>query len=184
MPRLNFFGPCQDRYQTPPAALDPLFQYLPQAWTIWEPACGEKYLADRLEKKGFDVVATDILTGHNYLEWEPNHYDCVITNPPFSLKQQFLKTAYQRGRPFAFLLPISALETASRQHLYQKYGLELILFDRRIEFESPDRSKAHSYFASAWFTFGLNIGRQMTFAKISNVARTVISIDKRQLCLT
>ena len=30
----------------------------------------------------FKVISTDILTGKDFLSYEPKEYDCIITNPP------------------------------------------------------------------------------------------------------
>lgn len=43
------------------------------------------------------------------------------------------------------------------------HGLEVIFLDTRINFENPDNGKSGSWFATAWFTWGLNIGKEMTF---------------------
>jgi hypothetical protein len=96
----------------------------------------------------------------------PEHYDCIITNPPFSIKQQFLERAYMLGKPFAFLLPLTTLETKKRQDLFRLYGLEIILLDRRINFFTPSGMVSSAWFATAWFTWGLNIGKQLSFEKL------------------
>ena len=116
--------------------------------------------------KGYFTIGTDILSGHDFLTWKPEKFDCIITNPPFSLKQQFLQRAYDLGKPFAFLLPLTTFETTKRQQLFDKYGLEVILFDKRINFETPSGKGSSSWFATAWFTNGLKIGKQLTFYKL------------------
>lgn len=164
-----------DDFQTPPEALIPLYPYLKKEWTIWEPAAGKGYLADDLEKRGFDVIATDKFydaeggVAFDFLTDKPVQFDCIITNPPFSLKQQFLERAYSLQVPFALLLPLTTFETAKRQKLFDKYGLEVIFFDKRINFETPNKvAKSSAWFATAWFTYGLNIGKAMSFEKLSN----------------
>lgn len=71
-----------DDFQTPPGAVIPLLPYLKKEWVVWEPACGEGYLVDFMKTQGFNVLATDIKSGHDYLAWEPPEYDFMITNPP------------------------------------------------------------------------------------------------------
>ncbi|MCC6837039.1 MAG: class I SAM-dependent methyltransferase [Bacteroidia bacterium] len=153
----------KDDFQTPPSALEPLYKFLKPSWTIWECAAGKGNLSRALRRKGYKVISTDILSGHDFLEYEPKEYDCTITNPPFSLKQEFLQRAYCLGKPFAFLLPLTTLESAKRQFLFRCRGLELILFDHRINFETPDCEGEGSWFATAWFTNGLKIGKELTF---------------------
>ena len=154
-----------DDFQTPPHALNPLLPYLKKNWTIWECAAGQGNLVKALRGEGYKVISTDILTGKDFLEWEPQKYDCIITNPPYSLKLEFLERVYLLGKPFAFLLPITALETEERQFFFHCFGLEMILFDRRINFKTPnDVKNSNSWFATAWFTNRLQIGKQLTFA--------------------
>ena len=156
-------------FQTPPEALKPLLPYLPKDWTIWECACGKMYLADEFKRLGYDVEVSDTLYGEeqDFMTYKPAQWDCIVTNPPFSYKQEFLQRAYELGTPFAFLLPLTTFETAKRQELFDRYGVEVVFFDKRINFETPNKvEKSSSWFATAWFTYGLNIGKQLSFAKL------------------
>jgi len=155
-------------FQTPPVALLPLLPYLNKDWCIWEGACGKGNLSNHLRSLNFNVIATDINTsGQDFLEWQPLEFDCIITNPPFSLKQQFLERCYSFNKPFALLLPLTTLETAKRQKLFKDRGVEIILFDKRINFETPNQvEKSSSWFATAWFTWGLRIGKELSFTKL------------------
>ena len=150
-------------FQTPIGALKPLFPFLKKEWLIWECACGKGNLVKGLNEEGFLTEGTDILMGHNFLTWKPEKFDCIITNPPFSLKDKFIERAYDLEKPFAFLLPLTTFEGKKRQALFQMYGLEVILFDKRINFETPSGRGGGSWFMTAWFTNGLNIGKQLTF---------------------
>ncbi len=158
-----------DDFQTPPIALKPLLPYLGSDWRIWECACGKGNLVGGLTDCGFDVIGTDILGGYDFLCYQPNEFDCIITNPPFKYKQQFLERCYKLGKPFALLLPLTALETRKRQKLMQEYGVEIILFDKRINFETPNKvEKSSAWFATAWFTNWLNIGAQLNYARLGD----------------
>ena len=153
-------------FQTPPEALNPLLPYIPRDWIIWECAQGVGWLTKSLREKGYSVIGSDIITGQDYLEWQPNRWDIAITNPPYSIKQKFLERAYSLGKPFAFLLPLTTFETQKRQRLFNKYGLEVIFMDRRINFMTPSGKGSGSWFATAWFTWKLNIGKQMIFSHL------------------
>lgn len=155
-------------FQTPPEALSPLLPYLKKEWVIWECAEGEGNLVKGLEDKGFSVVGTDIEIGSDFLR-DPiiNGFNCIITNPPYSLKQQFLERCYEIGKPFALLLPLTTLETKKRQNLFNEYGIEIIFFPKRINFKTPSGKGSGSWFATAWFTWGLNIGKELTFYNLA-----------------
>src|SRR3990167_2156623 len=125
-----------DDFQTPPAALIPLYPYI-AGMKVWECACGEGNLSRALQERGHQVISTDILTGHDFLMYEPDSYDVIVTNPPYRYKQQFLERAYSIGKPFAFLLPLTTFETRSRQKLFKDHGVEVVFFDKRINFTTP-----------------------------------------------
>ncbi len=158
---------ASDDFQTPSQALEPLIPYLKKDWTIWECANGNGNLSTELIKKGFEVVATDILVcDFDFLTQKPAQFDCVVTNPPFSLKQEFLQRCYDLKTPFALLLPLTTFETSKRQKLFKKYGLQVIFFDKRINFETPSGKGSGSWFATAWFTWGLNLPKDLNFVEL------------------
>jgi len=155
-----------DDFQTPPGAIVPLLPYISKDSIVWECACGKGNLVRAFREREYECVGSDALTGKSFFLYQPDRYDVIVTNPPFSLKQQFLERAYALGKPFAFLLPLTTFETQKRQSLFKKYGVEVILFDKRINFETPSGRGGGSWFATAWFTHGLNIGNQLTFERL------------------
>jgi hypothetical protein len=147
-----------DDWQSPPEAINGLVPFLRRRFNgepiIWECASGEGLLADSLNKEGFNVISTDIHRGEDFLKTLPNRdFDLIVTNPPYSLKDQFLSRAYQIGKPFAFLLPLTTLEGKTRQRLFARYGIELVIPQKRINFLMPDGKGSSSWFMSAWFTW-------------------------------
>ena len=161
-----------DDFQTPPEALNPILPYLKKEWTIWECAAGKGNLQKEFKRLGYNVISSDIIDGNDeiidFLEQFPvEPFDCIITNPPFKYKQQFLERCYEIGKPFALLLPLTTFETEKRQKLFREKGLEVVFMPKRINFETPNKvANSSSWFATAWFTCGLNIGKEMTFSII------------------
>src|SRR5687767_14434166 len=103
----------RDQFQTPNYATDILIPYLkhmkifsPNSFRIWECAAGLGKIVNRLGDKGLDVFGTDLQTGTNFLTAEsPEWFECIVTNPPFSLKRKFYERALGYGVPFALLIP-------------------------------------------------------------------------------
>ena len=147
-----------DEYFTPSYALNPLLPYLKKRWRIWECAWGKGFLAKHLENKGFSVKGDK---NHNFLEhgFPDFDFDCIITNPPYSKKEDFLRCAYAYGKPFAFLMPLTTLEGIKRGDLFKRYGIQLIIPNKRINFIMPNK-QGSSWFATAWFCHGLNLPKQ------------------------
>lgn len=158
-----------DACQTPAYAIDPLLPYLPEGLNIWEPACGEGLLEDALIDSGFAVFGSDILTGQNFFEYQPETWDAIVTNPPYSIWSLWLERCYRLGKPFALLLKVDVLGTKAGQEMFDQYGIEIIFVNPRICYKMPIKGWAGggAQFSTAWFTFGLRIGQQMTFSKLN-----------------
>ena len=160
-----------DDFQTPPEALYPLLPYLKKDWTIWECAAGKGNLVREFEKRGYRVVASDILTQKDFLFWRPEHFDVIVTNPPFSLKQEFLERCYNLKKPFALLLPFTTFEGKKRQALFKEYGVQVIFFDRRINFTTPSGTGGGAWFPVCWFCFGLELPKEINFVEFNHPAQ-------------
>jgi hypothetical protein len=80
--------------------------------TICEPACGDGAIVKVLQEKTHNVVFYDI--EKNFLT-ETEHYDYIVTNPPFSIAYEFIQKAkIVAKKKFALLLPLSYLHGKKR----------------------------------------------------------------------
>lgn len=157
-----------DSCQTPGYAIDPLLRYLPEGWRIWEPACGENMLVDAFYDAGYNVVSSDVITGSNFFDFEPDEWDCLITNPPYSIKYPWLKRCYELGKPFALLMPVETIGAKAAQVLMEEYGVQIIFLNRRVNFKMPSKGfdGGGAQFPVAWFTWGLDLETQIVFGKL------------------
>ena len=110
-----------DEFGTPKIAWDILQPYIPKGAVIWECAYGKGSLAKIMTETGYRVVSST-----NFFS-DMKDCDFIITNPPYSLKEEFLHRAYELGKPFAFLMPLTALEGKERNRLYRLFGIKLII---------------------------------------------------------
>lgn len=153
-------GPYDELY-TPNYAIVPLLKYLPKKKiTIWE--CtdfGSSNITKVLRDNGYEVITTH-KDNFDFLNDTPNFdFDMIVTNPPYSLKDEFLKKCYEYNKPFCLLLPITALEGIDRGGMYRKYGLELLVLDTRINFM---KSKKSCWFNTSWFCHNV-LPKQLVF---------------------
>ncbi len=166
--RVKFDKP--DECYTPEYAIKPLLPYIKKEWVIWDCAYGSGRLAEHFEKKGFVVIGkenVDFLK-HPRIDVDIHlgqRIDCIITNPPYSLKDKFLERAFKTGKPFAFLLPLTALEGKKRGEMFRKYGIQILIPNKRINFEIPSGKKS-SWFATAWFCWKFNLPKQLNFVEL------------------
>lgn len=175
-----------DDFQTPAWALDPLWQYLWSGWRIWEPACGKGNLVRAFDERGFATIGTDITHGQDFLTCEPPEFEVLITNPPFSIKDAWLARCYEMEKPFALLMPFTAMETPKRLGLFRTHGVEVIILPRRVNFETPSGSTSgRAWFPVGWFTWGLHIGQGLTFWEepAAQKVEAPAVVDLRQLTI-
>ena len=169
--------PEKDRCQTPPYALTPLLPYVKRFDIMWEPAAGERLLLEGLSNNVSGIIYhSDILDKPHSVDFFHNDVlegrgdnVAIVTNPPYSLKYPWLERCYELGYPFALLMPADTLFAKRANTLFQKYGIEIILMNPRIDFKMPDLgwSGNGAQMATAWFTWKLSIGQMITFADIS-----------------
>lgn len=138
---------ASDEIYTPDYAVRPLLKYLEGCccnkplYTIWCPFDKEDSEFVRIfREEGYKVIATHIDNGQNFFYYEPEeHYDFIISNPPFSIKDDVIKRLYELKTPYAILLPIPALQ-GQKRFPYMK-DCQALIFDKRINYFKNKETK-------------------------------------------
>jgi hypothetical protein len=143
-----------EHFDTPEHAVKPLIDMMlyygvSKRSIIWE--CTDTYgrsgISTAFRKEGFDVESTNF----DFLECSvEGAWDIIVTNPPFSKKTAFLRRCIEYGKPFALLLPLTALEGIQRHALWQRIedDFGLMVLDRRVDFTGGG-----VWFNTSWFTY-------------------------------
>lgn len=154
-----------DELYTPDYAIKPLLKYLPKNKIIWE--CtdfGSSNITKVLKENGFNVISTH-KKDFDFLKDTPDfEFDIIITNPPYSLKDDFLKKCYEYKKPFCLLLPITSLEGIERGKMFRKNSIELLVLDRRCNF-IYDNAKKSNWFNTSWFCWKI-LPKQLIFEEL------------------
>jgi hypothetical protein len=119
-----------DYFPTPPWATRALCEWIRDnmtggmvmrdAYSAWDPACGEGHMAKPLAEYFHRVEASDIHAYgfgevQDFLFCPPRETDWIITNPPFRLAEQFVTTAISRAHSgVAMLVRTAFLESVGR----------------------------------------------------------------------
>lgn len=139
---------------TPYYAVDPILKYLPKDKVIWTPCdCEWSAFYQSFKNNGYKVIRSCIEEGQDFFTYEPDRWDVIVTNPPFSIKDRIIDRLYSLGKPFAVLLPLNSLQGKSR-YKYFAAGIQLLSFDARISYHndnSMDKTVNGTPFASAYF---------------------------------
>lgn len=137
----------------PAYAVEPLLQYLDRGnksnYTIWCPFDKEEsQFVKVFSAAGYKVIHSHIDEGKDFFSYEPDEpYDYIISNPPFSCKDEVLKRLYELNQPYAMLLPLPTLQ-GQKRFPYIK-DCEALIFDKRVQYfkdiEQTEVSKGASF---------------------------------------
>jgi hypothetical protein len=85
----------------------------------------------------------------------------IITNPPYSIKDDFLERAFKLWKPFMFLLPLTSLEWKRRSQMYNdNWWIQVIIPNKRYNFMLE---KKWAWFQTSWFCSKCNLKKDLNF---------------------
>ena len=133
-----------DYYATDPIAIDLLTTKIRLPDVVYEPACGEGHLSERLKQYGCKVYSADLID-RGYGEVKdffdttslPEDCSCIITNPPYKYATEFILHSLEilpEGGYCFMLLNNSYLEGKTRyEKIYKQYPPMMVAcFVRRL----------------------------------------------------
>lgn len=150
----------QDEWTTPSILVDCIIPYVkewarifeklhqrpPVIWCPFDKA--ESKYVEILEREGFFVIHSRIEEGKDFFKYEPDEYDIIISNPPFSMKLKiFERICFDLKKPFVLLMNIMALNYQEIGNLFQFVGREIqfIIPDKKVSFDGHTSSFCSGY---------------------------------------
>ena len=132
---------ASDEVYTPDYAVKPILKFLKPGSVIWCPFDTENSEYVKIFKEaGYKVIYSHIDNGQNFFEFEPKEdYDVIISNPPFSIKDDILRRLNELDKPYAILMPLPALQ-GQKRFKYLK-GSQALIFDKRINYFKDYKTK-------------------------------------------
>jgi hypothetical protein len=169
-----------DTYETVKWTLDIMLDTLnPEKHFIWEPFKGSGSSTLYMRSRGFEVTNGD----HDdffrqTVPSPPNKKEMVlVSNPPFSTKQQILDRLKQLGiKRWALLLPLACLNTCYFPKFVDILKLSIIFHYKQPRFLDPEDgkpTKKGSPFEICWFCVGLAPPGTFTMPAINTASRTL-----------
>ncbi len=151
-----------DEKYTPNYAVLPILKYLPEGKIIWCPFDTENSeFVTALRENGFEVVYSHIWTGQDFFHYEPDCWDIIVSNPPFSNKKKVFDRCLTFNKPFALLMSNLWLNESAPGKLFKDNDLQLLLFDKRIQYDCNNRIP----FGSSYFCWNL-LPKQIIFEEL------------------
>ena len=138
-----------DECYTPCDQVLPLLEYLDKDKTYYEATSGfSSQIVDGFKKYEYNIMPSG----------DKDFFDCsvddvqdgIVTNPPYSIKDKFIKYCYELGKPFALFLPVAAMQGGKRGQMFMEYGMSCLVYNYRVDFTGGGSPP----FGNAWFMHG------------------------------
>jgi hypothetical protein len=130
---------------------------------IWCPFDkGDSQFVQVLKENGFNVICSHIETGQDFLTYEPDNWDVMISNPPYKNKRVYWERALDLGKPFALLLPLNILSDSiiNSTMRERESDFQLLIPSRRMRFFNALSGKTGNSPTFKASYFGVNMFKQ------------------------
>ncbi len=141
-----------DECLTPKYGVDSLLEFMPRFKNkiIWCPFDDENSeFVKVFSENGYKIVNSHIKYGQDFYNFEPEKWDLIISNPPFTNKKGIFERAISFNKPFCLLMSLTWLNDSTPKKLFKDESLQLLLFEKRMQFRGQEKNKIN--FSSAYF---------------------------------
>lgn len=110
--QVYYYNGGGDEQLTPQKTVEILLPYITHLKNkiIWCPFDKEdSNFVKVLTENGYNVVYSHIEYGQDFFKYEPDEWDVIISNPPYTNKRAFWERCLGFGKPFTLLLPLNIL---------------------------------------------------------------------------
>jgi hypothetical protein len=145
-----------DECYTPDYAVKPILKYIPKDAIVWCPFDKQESEFVKQISQQNEVVYSHIDTNQDFFTYEPDNWDVMISNPPFTNKRKYFERALTFNKPFALIMTNTWLNDSAPKKIFKDKDLQLLMFDKRMKFISPDgRNNDKITFSSSYYCWNL-----------------------------
>ena len=127
-------NPEKDSYGTCKISWDTVLPIIPKNKKIWQPFYMDGECSNYLREKGYNVIHEN----KNFFEYEPDDYELILDNPPFSNKGKLFERLHSLNKPFIIFYPLTAFTIKSFTDFDKKYNYKIISPNLRFKFYKGD----------------------------------------------
>ena len=129
-------GSGNDEFYTPRYAVEPILKYIPEGSVVWCPFdTKNSNFVKMLEELQYTVIHSHIDNGEDFFTSEPEHFDYIVSNPPYSIKAAVFERLFELGKPFAMLVGVVGLfESQKRFNMFKDNQFEIMYMNKRISY--------------------------------------------------
>ena len=118
----------------------PILKYIPKDAKVWCPFDTAASQFVKQISQTNEVVYSHINEGKDFFTYEPETWDVIVSNPPFTNKKKFFERAISFKKPFALIMSNTWLNDSAPKKLFTNIDLQLLMFDKRMNFIQPNKS--------------------------------------------
>ena len=178
--KLMYSSGNNDECYTPDYGVEPILKYIPKDATVWCPFDTEDSQFVIQISKQNKVIRSHLESGQDFFNYEPDEWDMIVSNPPFTDKRKFFERALSFNKPFALIMTNTWLNDSAPKQLFKDRDLQLLMFDKRMKFISPDgRDNDKITFSSSYYCWNF-LPKQIIMEEL-NVPKKRVS---RAVCNT
>ena len=158
-----------DECYTPEYGVVPIIKYLDKSKIIWCPFdTDDSNFVKLLKNEGFVVINSHISNGQDFYNYEPDKWDIIVSNPPFTNKRKIFERALSFNKPFALIMTNTWLNDSAPKQLFKTKELQLLMFEQRIEFLQKDKTinEKKITFSSSYYCYNL-LPKQIIMEKLN-----------------
>lgn len=145
-----------DECMTPDYGVKPIIKYLEKDKVIWCPFDKEdSEFVKILTSEGFKVIYSHIDNGQDFYTYEPQNWDIIVSNPPFTNKRKIFERALNFNKPFALLMSNTWLNDSAPKQLFADKQLQLLMFEERMKFINNGVIQNKITFSSSYYCYNL-----------------------------
>ena len=154
--KLMYSGGNNDECYTPDYGVKPILKYIPEGATVWCPFDTEESEFVKQISQQNEVIYSHLDTGQDFFTYEPDVWSCLVSNPPFTNKRKFFERALSFNKPFAMIMTNTWLNDSAPKQLFKDKDLQLLMFEQRMKFISPDgRDNNKITFSSSYYCYNM-----------------------------
>lgn len=151
-----------DECYTPAYGVEPILKYIPKGAIVWCPFDTINSEFVKQIQKTNTVFYSHIDNGQDFFEYEPPLWDIIISNPPFTNKRKYFERCLSFGKPFALIMSNTWLNDSAPKQLFKDKELQLLMFDKRMEFSGNKKIT----FSSSYFCYNF-LPKQIIMEKLN-----------------
>ena len=141
---------------TPKYVVEAILPFIPKDKVIWCPFDrDDSNFTIVLKENGYNVINSHIDYGQDYYDYEPPHWDIMVSNPPFTAKRKIFERALSFGKPFMLLMSNTWLNDSAPKVLFKDKDLQLLMFRNRIKFFNNGIVNNKITFSSSFYCYDI-----------------------------